>query len=305
MIADRARGHGHGAHPEALGHLLLGGEAQGSQRGERPRAAPQHGHEHAALAAAQTLHVAAQLVDPHRHLEAEGRGHRVLAVRASREEDVLGPLGEVGERGQDGRELTQEDVMGAPHLEELAGLRDVLGRGPPVHVAAGVAFAGAIQLPDQRHERMPCAGQACPHRLEVEVRHVRLAGDLAGGALGNDAQLGLRLREGRFDVEPGLEARGLGEQRPHARVVDPERGRLFLHESDVARRSRIVNEAGPTPGGPGLDQRPGPGQIQRGLGGWAASPRIDGGCPRHPKSERPPQEGEDHMANVTVYTNIG
>src|SRR5205814_1357935 len=53
VIADRPRGHGHGAHPEAERHLLLGSETELAQRGERPRAAPQHGHEHAALAAAQ------------------------------------------------------------------------------------------------------------------------------------------------------------------------------------------------------------------------------------------------------------
>ncbi len=234
MVTDGASGQGHGAHPETGRHLLLSGETELAQRGERSRAASQHGHEHASFTTAETLHVAAQLIDPHRHLEAERRGHRVLAVRAPREEDILGALGQVGERGQDGRELAQEDVVGAPHLEELAGLRHVLGRRPPVHIAPGVALAGAIQLPDQGHERMPGAGQAGSNRSEIEVREVCLASDLAGGAVGNDAQLGLRLGQGRFDVEPGLEARGLREQRPHAGVVDPERCRFLLHESDLS-----------------------------------------------------------------------
>ena len=54
----------------------------------------------------------------------------------------------------------QEDIMGATQEEELTGLRDVLRRGTPVHVAAGVAVAHAVQLPDQRHERMAGARQA-------------------------------------------------------------------------------------------------------------------------------------------------
>ena len=178
--------------------------------------------------------MAAQLVDPHGHLEAERGGHRVLAVRAAGEQVVLGALGQVGKRRQDGRELAQEDVVGPAHLEELAGLRDVLGGRAPVHVAAGVALAGAIERPDQRHQRMPGAGQSFSHGSQIEARQVRLADDLAGGGLGDDAQLGLGPRQGRFDVEPGLEARRLGEERPHARVVDPQGGRFLLHGSDLS-----------------------------------------------------------------------
>jgi hypothetical protein len=151
----------------------------------------------------------------------------VLAVRAAREQGVLGPLGQAGQRGQDRGELAQEDLVSLAHLEELAGLRDILRRRPPVHVAPGVALAGAIERPHQRHDRMTGPRQSLPHGSEVQVLEVRLAGDLAGGVVGDDAQLGLRLSERRFHVEPRLEARGLGEQGTHAGVVDPEGGRLL------------------------------------------------------------------------------
>jgi hypothetical protein len=58
---------------------------------------------------------------------------------------------------------------------------------------------------------------------------VCLTDDLARGGIGDDAELRLRQRERGFHVEPGLEARGLGEQRAHAGVVDAERGRFVLH----------------------------------------------------------------------------
>ena len=139
-----------------------------------------------------------------------------------------------------GRELTQEDVVGPAHLEQLAGLRDVLGGRPPVHVAPGITLAGAIQRPHQRNQRVAGARQPLPDRREVKEGQVRLADDLARGRLRDDAQLGLRLRQGGFDIQPGLEARGLGEQRPHAGVVDPERRGLFQH-GDVSCYERAVS----------------------------------------------------------------
>jgi len=85
--------------------------------------------------------------DPHRHLEAERRGHRVLAMRAAREQDVLGALGEIGERGQDRGQLTQKDFVRPSHLKQLARLGDVLRRRAPVHVAARIALApGATEV---------------------------------------------------------------------------------------------------------------------------------------------------------------
>ena len=112
--------------------------------------------------------------------------------------------------------------MGLAHLKELAGLRDVLGRGAPVHVAARVAVAGAVELPDERHQRVAGLREPGAHGGQIEVLQLRLGDDLARGGRGNDAELGLRLGQRRLDVEPRLEARGLGEEGAHARVLDPE-----------------------------------------------------------------------------------
>ena len=153
----------------------------------------------------------------------------MLAVGAAGKEHVLGTLGQVGQRGQDRRELAQKDLVRMPHLEELAGLGDVLGGGAPVHVATGLALTGAIELPDQRHQRMAGAGQALAHRGQVEEGEVRLGDDLARGRLRDDLQLGLGQRERGLDVQPRLKARRLREEGPYAGVVDAERGRLLEH----------------------------------------------------------------------------
>ena len=115
-------------------------------------------------------------------------------------------------------ELAQEDRVGPAHEEELAGLGDVLGRRAPVHVSARVALADAVELPDQRHERMAGARESRPDGLPVQEREVRLARDLLGGQRGDDAELGLGLRQRRLHVEPRLVARRLGEERADAGI---------------------------------------------------------------------------------------
>ena len=53
--------------------------------------------------------------------------------------------------------------------------------------------------------------------------------DLARRRLGNDAELGLGARQRGLVVQPGLEARGLGEERPHAGIGNAKGGGLVLH----------------------------------------------------------------------------
>ncbi len=123
---------------------------------------------------------------------------------------------------QHGPELAQEDLVGPAYLKELAGLRDVLRGGAPVHIPARVAVAGAVERPDERHQRVAGLREPGAHGGQIEVLQLRLGDDLARGGRRDDAELGLRLGQGRLDVEPRLEARGLGEEGAHARVLDPE-----------------------------------------------------------------------------------
>ena len=111
--------------------------------------------------------------------------------------------------------------MRPPHQQELPGLRDVLRRRAPVHVAAGVAVAHPVQFPDQRHQGMPGARQALPHGVHVEVRKLRLASDLRGRLCRDDVEFRLCLCESGFDVQPSLVTRRFREQAANAGVLDP------------------------------------------------------------------------------------
>ncbi len=141
-------------------------------------------------------------------------------MRSTRQQGVLGLLGEVGQQVKQGGQLSEEDRVCPTHQQKLSGLRDVLRRCTPVHVAAGVTVAHPVQLPDQRHQGVPGARQALLHGVHVEVRKFRLAGYLRGCLRRDDVEFRLRLRQGGFDVQPSLVARRLREQAPNAGVLD-------------------------------------------------------------------------------------
>jgi hypothetical protein len=42
--------------------------------------------------------------------------------------------------------------------EKVSGLRDVLRGGAPMHIAAKIAIADAVELPDERHKGMSGTG---------------------------------------------------------------------------------------------------------------------------------------------------
>ena len=146
------------------------------------------------------------------------------------QQHVLGALGQVGQRGQDGRELAQEDLVGAAHLEELAGLGDVLGRRAPVHVAARVALAGAVELPHQRHERVAGARQPLAHRRRDPGRTAapcaRSRGRRRSGMMPSSACA--RASAASTSSQDWNRAGSVNSARTPG-IVDPERGRLFEH----------------------------------------------------------------------------
>ena len=146
-----------------------------AERGEGAGAAAQHGDEQARRRLLQPLDVAQQLVDPHRDLVAEGRRHRVLAVGAAGHRHVGAALGEIGHRGQRLADLAQEDRVRLAQHQKVAGLRDVLRRGAPMHPAAMRLADDAAELPDQRHERVAGAGEALVDARAVQQLEPRRA----------------------------------------------------------------------------------------------------------------------------------
>ena len=91
-----------------------------------------------------------------------------------------------------------------------------------MHVPTGVSLTDPIEFPDQRHKRVSRTRQAGVYSLQVNIRQVRFARNLLGGARRDDTQVRLRQGQRCFYIEPGLEARFFGEQRTYARVGNTE-----------------------------------------------------------------------------------
>ncbi len=146
------------------------------------------------------------LVDPDRDLEAEGRGHGVLAVGARRHHHVGRALGEVGHRSQRLQDELNEDPVRLPQHQEVAGLHDVLRRRAPMHPAAGWLAADARQFPHQRHDGVTGALVRFVDAGAIHQAQLRAGSDPLGAILRHDAEIGLRPRQRRLDVEPCLPA---------------------------------------------------------------------------------------------------
>src|SRR5262249_58869029 len=100
-------------------------------------------------------------------------------------------LGQRGQGGKHGSQLFEEDVVRLSDEQELPRLRDVLRGRTPMHVASSIPLTDPVEFPDERHQRVAGAGQPSPYGLQVQIAEVRLARNLFGSAVRNDAQVSL------------------------------------------------------------------------------------------------------------------
>ena len=89
----------------------------------------------------------------------------MLPVRAPRDRIVGRAFRQISQLAEHLAEQAEQHAVRAAQLEHIAGLCDVLRRRAPVRVAACIARANPIQLPDQRHQRVTGHGQPVLHTL--------------------------------------------------------------------------------------------------------------------------------------------
>ena len=208
------------------GHALLHFEAVLAEGGQRAGRAAQHGHEGPPFEAAQPLRMAGQLVDPDRDLGAECGRHGMLAVGAARKSGVGPAVRKLGHRTERAADLSQQHPMHLAQQQQVARLHDVLRRGAPMHVFAGIALAQFRELPDERHQLMRRAPEPFRQAVAVDELELRLGRNLFRRRLRDHAEVGFRESQRRLHIEPGLPSGLDMEERADARIGNAHVGRI-------------------------------------------------------------------------------
>jgi hypothetical protein len=167
----------------------------------------------------QALEIAPRLGEPDRAFVAEGDRQRLHAVGAAGHRRAFVGLGQPVEFAPDVLEIAHEHRVRLLELQHQAAVEHVLGGRAEVQIFAVAAAAGSLQRAQRRHQRMLDAADFGADRVEVDVGDLGVARDVRGRRLRNDAELGLRQREGGLVVEPLLHAVLVAEDR--AQFVGP------------------------------------------------------------------------------------
>src|SRR5262245_18886020 len=176
-----------------------------------------------------------KLVDPDRHLVAEGRRYGVLTVCAASHRDLGAALSEIGHPGQRLADQTEENLVCLAQQQQISRLRNVLGRCAPMDPAAMWLPDHAGKLPNQRHERMSGALEPLLDARAVQQVEACRRGDGLGRFAWNDFELCLRVGQRRLDVEPSLPAVLACIDGPYAWILDPcGRRKGVAHLSSLA-----------------------------------------------------------------------
>ena len=125
---------------------------------------------------------------------AERDRQRLDAVGAARHGRRAVRRGEAIELAADLLEIAQDERVRLLELKHHAGVEDVLGGRAEMQIFAVIAGARRLQGAQRRHKRMLDAADLRRHRHEIDVGDTGLGGDLVGGRMWDDAELGLRAR---------------------------------------------------------------------------------------------------------------
>src|SRR5450759_3531668 len=154
-------------------------------------------------------------------------------------------FGECGQRVGDGVDLLLENVERFADLHDGGGVGDVLGGGAPVAPFAEPALAQLDELLDHREHRVADALGRLLELGHVDVLGVAVAHDLGGGVFRDDAELALRARQRRLEIEIFLHPvlvrehvphRGRGENIAEHRGIEDRRGHSDLLRDGSGRR---------------------------------------------------------------------
>ncbi len=114
-------------------------------------------------------------------------------------------IGQAAQRLGKRAQISFKDVDGILHLQHIGRVHDVLGRGAPVDVGAGLAPAGLGEHPDHRNDRMDRFVDQGFDAGCIQPFGPGAGGDRLGGLHRDQADLGLRASQRNLNVQPTLQ----------------------------------------------------------------------------------------------------
>ena len=163
---------------ELFGERLHHADTVGAERGERAHRTTELHHRDLAAEPGEAGGMTLQRGEPERALEAEGDRQCVLGVGAPGHRGVPVAARQSLERRLDAPQILPDQLETVAQLQHERGVDDVLGGGPPVHVAAGIARARMAQSLDERHDGIADQLGVLADRRQIEARDVGVGSDL-------------------------------------------------------------------------------------------------------------------------------
>ena len=184
------------------------------------------------------------------------------------------------------RHVPLGDIPDGPEHQREPGVRQILHCGPVVHPLPGVLRQHRPQRRDQPHGRVPGRPGLLRHQVQVDQPDISVGPDRLGRRRWYQSHVGLRLGQGRQDLQPGLGPALVGEQgRRLGRAPEVAEDRRISRVRAAAHRlvlpaARFVLPAADQAGAPGHQRSP----LWRPLMPRKTRPSLTGGTPQRARS---------------------
>jgi hypothetical protein len=151
--------------------------------------------------------VAVHLGGPGADLEAEGDGHRLLAVGpADHRRGAVGP-GQVTEQFFQPFEVPADNTEGFLLFQDPGRIEDILGRDAEMDIAAVLRAAHLLQPLQERDKGVAAAAVRGGDKCQVDFFQAGVGRNGSGRRSRDKAQLSLGFGQGRLDLQPAAKSR--------------------------------------------------------------------------------------------------
>src|SRR6185437_11126068 len=186
-----------------------------AERGERAGSAGKLHGQHAPTQFVEPRQMIDERREPNRAFVAEGHRQRVLQVRPPRHYRAAMSLRLLGKSARASGDVALDDGESLAHLQHHGSVHDVLSGCAPMNVARRLLAGGAAERLGDAYDRIAHVARIGAELGQIDAVDRGGRRDGLGGALRDDAELGLRPRQRGLDIEHPLHELPVDEDAAH------------------------------------------------------------------------------------------